>query len=77
MKPADWGVMVLYALLALAIGAYFTRRASRGIESYFVGGRSLPWWAIGFSTVATFTSAGSASAFTMLVFSGGLLGNWW
>jgi Na+/proline symporter len=77
MKPADWGVMVLYALMALAIGLYFTRRASGGIESYFVGGRSLPWWAIGFSTVATFTSAGSASAFTMLVFSGGLLGNWW
>jgi Na+/proline symporter len=77
MKPLDWGVMVVYALLALAIGMYFTRRASRGIESYFVGARSLPWWAIGFSTVATFTSAGSASAFTMLVYSGGLLGNWW
>ena len=77
MKPLDWGVMVVYSLLALCIGLYFTRRASRGIEGYFVGGRSLPWWAIGFSTVATFTSAGSASAFTMLVFSGGLLGNWW
>jgi len=77
MKTLDWGVMVVYSLLALCIGLYFTRRASRGIEGYFVGGRSLPWWAIGFSTVATFTSAGSASAFTMLVFSGGLLGNWW
>ena len=77
MKPLDWGVMVVYALLALSIGMYFTRRASRGIESYFVGARSLPWWAIGFSTVATFTSAGSASAFTMLVYTGGLLGNWW
>ncbi len=77
MHPTDWAVMVVYALLALAIGVYFTRRASGGIESYFVGARSLPWWAIGFSTVATFTSAGSASAFTMLVYSNGLLGNWW
>jgi SSS family solute:Na+ symporter len=77
MKPLDWGVMVVYAVLALSIGVYFTRRASRGIESYFVGGRSLPWWAIGFSTVATFTSAGSSSAFTMLIYAGGLLGNWW
>jgi SSS family solute:Na+ symporter len=73
----DWIVMAVYALMALAIGAYFTRRAGRNLESYFVGSRSLPWWAIGFSTVATFTSAGSASAFTMLVYSGGLLGNWW
>ena len=77
MRTLDWGVMVIYVVLALCIGAYFTRRASRGIESYFVGGRSLPWWAIGFSTVATFTSAGAASAFTMLAYAGGLLGNWW
>ncbi len=77
MRPLDWAMVGVYTLLALAIGLYFTRRASRGIEGYFMGGRSLPWWAIGFSAVATFTSAGSASAFTMLVFTGGLLGNWW
>ena len=77
MKPLDWGIMAMYAVVALAIGLYFTRRSSRGIESYFVGARSLPWWLIGFSAVATFTSAGSSSAFTMLIYSGGLLGNWW
>lgn len=77
MKPLDWLVVGVFTLSALAIGLYFTRRASQGIEGYFMGGRSLPWWAIGFSAVATFTSAGSASAFTMLVFSEGLLGNWW
>lgn len=77
MRLLDWAVVASYALLALAIGVYFTRRASHGIEGYFMGGRSLPWWAIGFSAVATFTSAGSASAFTMLIYSDGLLGNWW
>jgi solute:Na+ symporter, SSS family len=77
MKFLDWLVLGAFTLSALAIGLYFTRRASQGVEGYFMGGRSLPWWAIGFSAVATFTSAGSASAFTMLVFSDGLLGNWW
>lgn len=77
MKALDWSVVGLYSLCALLIGLYFTRKASRGIEGYFMAGRSLPWWAIGFSAVATFTSAGSASAFTMLIFSDGLLGNWW
>jgi Na+/proline symporter len=77
MTSLDWAVVGLYAVLALGIGVYFTRRAGKNIESYFVGSRSLPWWAIGFSTVATFTSAGSSSAFTMLVYNGGLLGNWW
>src|SRR5205807_3828987 len=77
MKTLDWAVVALYAVCALLIGVYFTKKASRGIEGYFMAGRSLPWWAIGFSAVATFTSAGSASAFTMLIFSDGLLGNWW
>lgn len=77
MRLLDWFILGAFTLSALSIGLYFTRRASQGIEGYFMGGRSLPWWAIGFSAVATFTSAGSASAFTMLVFSDGLLGNWW
>ena len=77
MRPLDWAIVGMYAVSALLIGLYFTRRSSHGIESYFVGGRSLKWWAIGFSTVATFTSAGSGSAFTMLIYMNGLLGNWW
>jgi solute:Na+ symporter, SSS family len=77
MHTVDWLIVIGYALVALAIGSYFARRASGGVESYFVGGRSLPWWVIGFSSVASYSSAGTASAITMLVFTGGLLGNWW
>lgn len=77
MHTLDWLIVIGYALVAIAIGSYFTRRASGGVESYFVGNRSLPWWVIGFSSVASYSSAGTASAITMLVFSEGLLGNWW
>lgn len=77
MTVLDWTIVVAYSAIAIAIGAYFTRRASLGVESYFVGGRSLPWWVIGFSSAASYSSAGTASAITMLVFTGGLLGNWW
>jgi SSS family solute:Na+ symporter len=77
MHTSDWLIVIGYALVAIAIGSYFTRRASGGVESYFVAGRSLPWWVIGFSSVASYSSAGTASAITMLVYTGGLLGNWW
>src|ERR1700730_18554765 len=77
MHTLDWLIVLSYALVAIAIGSYFTRRASQGVESYFVGGRSLPWWVIGLSSVASYSSAGTASAITMLVFTRGLLGNWW
>jgi len=77
MQTLDWLIVVGYAAVAVSIGSYFARRASTGVESYFVGGRSLPWWVIGLSSVASYSSAGTASALTMLVFTGGLLGNWW
>jgi Na+/proline symporter len=59
------------------MGVYFMRRAGQNIESYFVAGRKLPWWILGFSATATYSGAGAAPALTMLVFQYGLSGNWW
>ena len=79
MKTLDWGVVGLYFFFMLAVGLYFTRRASRSVADYFVSGRNLPWWVIALSAVATYTDAGLAPAVTMLTYQGGLLGNavWW
>jgi solute:Na+ symporter, SSS family len=75
----DWAVVAAYFVFMLAIGLYFTRRASRSVVDYFVSGRDLPWWVIALSAVATYTDAGLAPAVTMLTYQGGLLGNavWW
>ncbi|MFB3905678.1 MAG: hypothetical protein ACE15E_19705 [Acidobacteriota bacterium] len=79
MKTLDWYVVGAYFLFMLSVGLYFTRRAGRSMADYFVSGRSLPWWVIALSVVATYTDAGLAPAVTMLTFQGGLLGNavWW
>jgi solute:Na+ symporter, SSS family len=77
LHAIDWVVVVLYCVTALSLGLYFTRRGSKGLEEFFMGGRSLTWWAIGISTVAAFSPSGTASSFIMLVFTFGLLGNWW
>lgn len=79
MTILDWGFVVLYVLIALGIGIYFQKFAGKNIEEYFIKGRNLSWWLIGFSAVATYTDAGIAPAITMWVYTGGLLGNgvWW
>lgn len=79
MRTLDWAVVGLYLLFMLVVGLYFTRRASRSMDDYFVSGRDLPWWVIALSAVATYTDAGLAPAVTMLMYQGGLLGNavWW
>lgn len=77
MQTIDWTIIGLYCSLMLVIGLYFTRRAGESMENYFIAGRKIPWWVLGLSATATYTGAGAAPAFTMLVFQNGLVGNWW
>jgi SSS family transporter len=51
----DGLVLVTLLLLAIAIG-FLSGRKNRDLEGYLLGGRSLPWWAILGSIVATETS---------------------
>ena len=72
----DWGVVSLYGTLALLAGLYFARRAGKGRGEYFLGGRSMPWWLIGTSMVATTFSTDTPNLVTDLVRSGGVSQNW-
>lgn len=56
MQPLDWVVVAAYFGLVAAIG-YRTGRNNRGLEDYFLAGRSMPWYAVGLSVMATQASA--------------------
>jgi SSS family solute:Na+ symporter len=45
----DLAVIVVYLVGIVIAGVYLTRLASRNIDSYFLGGRSMPWWLLGIS----------------------------
>lgn len=49
MHWIDVAILLVYVGLVLAIGFWVKRRASAGVESYFLGGRTLPWWMIAMS----------------------------
>jgi len=53
---ADWSVVAVYLAAMLAIGLHSARR-QKSTRDYFLGGRSLRWWTVGLSIVATETSA--------------------
>ncbi len=55
LGPVDVVVLVSLLLAAVAIG-FWSGRKNNDVESYLLGGRSLPWWAILGSIVATETS---------------------
>jgi solute:Na+ symporter, SSS family len=53
---ADWVVIVAY-FAGMAWIAWRVRRRSRTTEGYFLGGRAMPGWAVGFSIAGTAISS--------------------
>lgn len=74
MRLLDWIIVAAYCALLIAVGFYFRRRAASGIEGFFLGERSLPWWVISLSDTAAYTGGGQA--FVMVFFLGGFAGIW-
>ena len=72
----DWLVITAYLAGTIALGVAFSRRASRDEASYFLAGRSLPWWILGTSMVATTFAADTPLAVTGFVREHGIWYNW-
>lgn len=54
----DWAVIAVYLIAMLGIGGYFYMKDQTASQSdFFVGGRSIPFWAAGISLYATNTSS--------------------
>ncbi|HEX6534415.1 MAG TPA: sodium:solute symporter family protein [Gemmatimonadaceae bacterium] len=76
MRALDWIVVGTYMVLTLAIGLWLSRRASRSLEEFFVGGRSIPWWLAGTSMAAITFNVDTPLYVGGLVIGRGIVGNW-
>ncbi len=56
MHPIDWLIVAGYLLWIVVDGLRRTK-SSREVDGYFLANRSLPWWAVGLSVMATQLSA--------------------
>jgi SSS family transporter len=56
MHWLNWAIVVAYLLIVVVDGLRRTR-GTTNIEGYFLANRSLPWWAVGLSVMATQLSA--------------------
>ena len=76
LTTLDWAMIALYALLTLGVGLAVTRRASSGTQEFFLSGRTLPWYLLGISLVATTFSTDTPNLVTDMVRTGGVSQNW-
>jgi len=49
LSVLDQIIVVVYLAAIMSIGFAMKRKASKGMSSYFLGGRQLPWWALAMS----------------------------
>jgi solute:Na+ symporter, SSS family len=56
MRPFDWFVVIAYLVWIVYDGLRRSQRTNE-VDGYFLANRSLPWWAVGLSVMATQMSA--------------------
>ena len=52
LHPIDIGIIIAYVVGVILAGVYFSKKAAEGVDSYFLGGRSLPWYLLGISNAS-------------------------
>ncbi|HHE54832.1 MAG TPA: sodium:solute symporter [Caldithrix abyssi] len=74
MTLLDYFIVIVYLASMVLVGLYFSKKASQGIDSYFLGERGLPWWALGASGMASNLDISGTMINTAFVFALGLSG---
>ena len=69
-------MVLLYFIFSFGIAIYYSRRAGKSTDEFFLSGRNLPWYLAGLSMVATTFAADTPLAVTELVAKNGIAGNW-
>ena len=72
----DWGIIAAFFVISLGIGLWASRSAGKDSKEFFLGGRSMPWWLLGVSMVATTFSTDTPNLVAGLVRADGVAGNW-
>jgi len=74
MHGIDYGIVILYLTAIVLIGLYLQRKASRGIDSYFLGNRNLPWWALASSGMSSNLDISGTMIIAALIYALGVKG---
>jgi Na+/proline symporter len=76
MAVIDWVVVVVFMACVTGVGLYFTKRASKSMDDFFVAGRTIPWWLAGTSMLATSFASDTPLHTTRVIREQGLAGAW-
>jgi len=76
LATLDWVLIISFFTFVLAIGIIVSKKSGKNTSEYFLSNRSMPWWLLGFSMVATTFSTDTPNLVTDIVRNNGVSGNW-
>ncbi|MDX1650850.1 MAG: sodium:solute symporter family protein [Brumimicrobium sp.] len=72
----DFTIIFGFFAIILIVGLAASRKSGKNSSEYFLSGRNMPWWLLGFSMVATTFSTDTPNLVTDIVRKDGVSGNW-
>jgi len=76
LQPLDIGIVIGYLVLTILIGFLISKHANKNLDSYFLGGRSIPWYILGISNASGMFDITGTMWFVSILFVYGLKGAW-
>jgi Na+/proline symporter len=76
LSTFDYTLIIGFFSVVLLVGILVSRQSGKNTTEYFLSGRSMPWWLLGFSMVATTFSTDTPNLVTDIVRNNGVAGNW-
>ena len=74
METIDIIIVIVYLFAIVLVGLLAQKKASEGIDSFFLGNRKLPWWVLGASGMASNTDIAGTMINTAFIYALGTKG---
>ncbi|OHB50562.1 MAG: sodium:solute symporter [Planctomycetes bacterium GWF2_41_51] len=68
LHPVDIAIIIGYLLILIVISLYLKNRAANSLDDYFLGGRKIPWWALGVTGMAAWLDMTGTMIITAFLF---------
>ena len=76
LHSIDTAIIALYLAAMIGIGFFLVRRASKNLDSYFLGNHSLPWWMLGLSNASSMWDIAGTMWLVYNLYVYGMKGTW-
>lgn len=76
LSTFDYTLIIIFFSIVLAVGVIVSKKSGKDTSEFFLSGRTMPWWLLGLSMVATTFSTDTPNLVTDIVRTNGVSGNW-